>query len=451
MPDRLPPIPALLLGLAFAVVGCERPFVETEPVVLAETAPDLSAVLTTEILPLRLRVSDAQSVERVTVNGTTTTRAPEAGLFLDTLRLDRGLNTLFVAIFDDEGNVTEDTLYAAYLPYATGVAPPLPAGRAEHTATALADGRILVAGGFDENGPTDATTLVQEVDGLVTYAPLTGGLGDPRGGHTATRLPDGRVLVLGGTTRRDADTTSSFVSSAEIYDPATGGFASVPIEGEPLRRYRHAAIALDDGGRVFVYVYGGLEARASDVAPSGSLVVTELRQADGRDVLTVVSPPGGIGGLPPAEGHALLALPPTDGLTRALATGAALDTPEPSPFALRLTFRPSETFPPFEVALASVSPPEDALRSFGATEVAPGLVLVAGGTTPPFDAASASSALRLYADDARRFFTFAEDVRLRVPRSGHTATLLPSGRILVAGGVSTSSGVLAQTELIGPN
>src|SRR5690606_12554105 len=106
--DRRPPLPMrrpllLLPVLALSATGCERPFVETDPVVLAEAAPDLSVVQTEAVLPLRLRVSDAASATRVTVNGEPATRSPDPGLFLDTLRLAPGLNALLVAVFDDDG------------------------------------------------------------------------------------------------------------------------------------------------------------------------------------------------------------------------------------------------------------------------------------------------------------------------------------------------------------
>ncbi|HLT47662.1 MAG TPA: kelch repeat-containing protein [Rubricoccaceae bacterium] len=440
----------LVLILALAAAGCERPFVAPDPVVLSETSPDLSVVQTAEALPLRLRVSDAAGVERVMVNGEAASPSPEPGVFLDTLRLRLGLNPLFVAVLDDEGNVAEDTLYAAYLPYETALAGPLPERRYGHTATALADGSVLIAGGFDETGAAGSALLAREAVGLVTYTPLPDSLHRPRGGHTATRLPDGRVLFLGGAGDA-AGGPSQFVAEAEVYDPATRTFTVVPVEGEPPRRYAHAALALESGGRVFVYVYGGLEAHAGGTTPTGTLVVLELREEDGADVLTVISPPGGIGALPPTYGHALLPLPPAGDLQRALALGADLGAAEPLPFALRLTFHPSTAFFPFEIETEAIAPPDTALAAFGATEVLPGLVVLSGGQAPPFTPAPPLDELRLYAAGAGRIFTFPEHVRLRIPRSRHTATLLPSGRILLVGGVGTDTGALDQTELIGPN
>lgn len=76
----------------------------------------------------------------------------------------------------------------------TAVAP-LPVPRDGHTTTLLADGTVLVAGGFDDDGPrSDAYTYEPRLD---TWSPADS-MSQPRGLHDAVVLADGRVLMIGG-------------------------------------------------------------------------------------------------------------------------------------------------------------------------------------------------------------------------------------------------------------
>jgi hypothetical protein len=81
---------------------------------------------------------------------------------------------------------------------------PMAVARRGHTATVLPDGRVLVAGGLDKGGnPLASVELFAAGVGFVSERPL----GTPRAHHVAVPLCDGTVLVVGG-----ADT-------AEIYTP----------------------------------------------------------------------------------------------------------------------------------------------------------------------------------------------------------------------------------------
>ena len=84
-------------------------------------------------------------------------------------------------------------------------------GRGYHTATLLPNGKVLVAGGLGEGGPASAQVYDPEAGSWTATGSLIGG----RFEHTATLLPNGKVLVAGGQ-------GGGALASAEAYDPATG-------------------------------------------------------------------------------------------------------------------------------------------------------------------------------------------------------------------------------------
>ena len=72
-------------------------------------------------------------------------------------------------------------------------------GRQQHTATLLDDGRVLIAGGYWSDGRQGRALASAEMydPASATFAPI-GPIGIPRQEHVATRLADGRVLIVGG-------------------------------------------------------------------------------------------------------------------------------------------------------------------------------------------------------------------------------------------------------------
>jgi hypothetical protein len=127
--------------------------------------------------------------------------------------------------------------------------------RVGHTASALPDGRVAIIGGFpDERQPP--VTVTEIYDPASDRFRKVGRLPVGRGGHTATVLTDGRVLVVGGI-----DGTRA-LDDVAILDPATGTFTAGARL--PVPRAGHAATLLRDG-RVLV-VGGGSDEALTDTA-----------------------------------------------------------------------------------------------------------------------------------------------------------------------------------------
>src|SRR5690348_10719431 len=91
--------------------------------------------------------------------------------------------------------------------------------RAGHTATLLPNGKVLIAGGMERNGVFFATAELY--DPTTSKFIPTGSMSTKRVGQKAVLLQNGRVLILGGSNHEDGQ-----LASAELYDPATGAFTA---------------------------------------------------------------------------------------------------------------------------------------------------------------------------------------------------------------------------------
>jgi membrane peptidoglycan carboxypeptidase len=120
---------------------------------------------------------------------------------------------------------------------------------ANHTATLLADGKVLIAGGSNQppNARNSVTTIAELYDPATHTFALTGAMQAPREFHQAIRLSNGEVLVAGG------DDSLNVSRSTEVYDPATGAFGTDAMM--EVARDNFTATLLDNGG---VLVSGGL-------------------------------------------------------------------------------------------------------------------------------------------------------------------------------------------------
>src|SRR5438093_2235307 len=280
--------------------------------------------------------------------------------------------------------------------------------RAEHTATLLANGTVLIAGGRDA---ADQALASAEI-----YDPATGGytllaspLPAPIWGHTATRLDDGTVLIAGG--RRGASPRRA----AQLFDPATDTFTALGPMSTP--RGRHTATLLRDGR---VVVIGGTDG----VGPLASLELYDpTRRTFSRapSALTVAR-----------QDHTATLLP--DG--RVLVSGGsnasgALDS--------------TELYDPTAGTVSPAGPLNVPRTLASAALLLDGTVLVAGGqTTTSEDLDSAE----VY-DAATNTFAWLP-AAMGTARSGHLGVqLLHNGKVLISGGTSGGQ-LVASAEVYDP-
>jgi hypothetical protein len=124
--------------------------------------------------------------------------------------------------------------------------------RIMHTATLLDDGRILITGGANVNANNTGelynpqTKIFSRIEGPMYQTGKT--MQIPRYGHTATKLANGKVLIVGAENRS---------TLAELFDPATDTFTQAAQTQTLIRaRQFHTATLLNDGK---VLIYGGYE------------------------------------------------------------------------------------------------------------------------------------------------------------------------------------------------
>lgn len=125
--------------------------------------------------------------------------------------------------------------------------------RHSHSATLLANGKVLIAGGF---GPDETPMTGAELfDPSTGTFSATGSMRAARAGHVAVSLADGRILLAGGL-----GPEWTFLASAELYDPANGTFS--PTGSMTTARESHVAVRLQDER---VLVVGGHRGRRAAI------------------------------------------------------------------------------------------------------------------------------------------------------------------------------------------
>jgi Galactose oxidase, central domain len=286
--------------------------------------------------------------------------------------------------------------------------------RTDHTATLLHDGRVLIAGGGNAQRsgdlPTKGDPPAELFDPATGTFSAIGLLHHSRAGHRATLLNDGRVLITGGS---GADGT---LAEAEIFDPATESFDVVVGRHS---RVGHSATLLDDG-RVLLVGGDRLSVDAGGFVSGDTLTSAEL-----FDPATGDFTEAGLLTTERAE-HAAVLL--ADG--RVLIAGGYNSLGYPST---------TELFDPASGTFARGANTLDRLGSTDAVPLRDGHVLVVGerGRFELFDPAPVGRAAAIPRPRDGLAGTVTTVESPAVERIGHTATLMPDGRVLVVVGTET--------------
>jgi N-acetylneuraminic acid mutarotase len=282
------------------------------------------------------------------------------------------------------------------LPPSWSVAGSMNQARTSATATLLPDGRVLVAGGSGASGR--AITSAELYDPSTGSWVATGSMVQARAGHTATLLPDGKVLVAGG-----GGASGGAIASAELYDPSTGSWVATGSMDQA--RVDHTATLLPDGK---VLVAGGFGVTSAELydprtgawAPTGAMIQDRAYQT-----------------------------------ATLLPTGKVLVVGGYSGGGNLYAAASAEIYDPTSGSWISAGLLHEARAGHSATLLRDGNVLVVGGSTRG-DSFHPTASAELF-DPAHGSWTNTGSMIVAVVYG--TATLLPNGAVILAGGSSRTS------------
>jgi hypothetical protein len=325
------------------------------------------------------------------------------------------------------------------------------ASRGSESATRLLDGRVLVVGGDSETDVLATAELYDPATG--TFSP-TGSMASGRQGHTATLLGDGRVLIAGGYHAGMGAAVSADALASQL------GIARPSSWTDPVRLGNLASAELYDP-------------KTGKFSPTGSMAegrnwATATLLSDGRVLVAgglvdgtltlssaeIYDPASGTfsptGSMPDARflsSATLLA----DG--RVLISGGQLIKGNSiTDVTFALLYEPKTGH---FIQTGALAQPRDTAT---ATRLEDGRVLVAGGFTYPSDQPATAKGPAIVSVSSAEIFDpntgkFTDAGSMTTARASHTATLLLDGRVLMAGGIdmtTTTADELDSAELYQP-
>ena len=291
------------------------------------------------------------------------------------------------------------------------VLPNMAYARGGHSATLLRDGRVLVAGSSFTSEQGGQTAEIFDPTTRTWSAPIP--MKKAHGNHASAMLPDGRVLLVSGWLNF-SDDISRFV---DIFDPATDSFSEGP---KSLRSHSYAPATVLADGRVLIA--GGYNA---------------LGQSEVFDPVTMSWAPT-VNTLVQFNFYHPAALLP-DG--RAIVPGGGYD--------INSTYSSLDYLEIFDPATMSWSlgpPLKHARRSHTATELTDGRVMMTGGVVGGTyqNPGTALASVEIY-DAATN--EWSSTPQMSVARHHHAAIRLASGAVLVTGGLDDTASVIESAEV----
>jgi hypothetical protein len=311
--------------------------------------------------------------------------------------------------------------------------------RYQHTATLLPNGKVLIAGGAT-TGPNGEMAIVYVTQGADLYDPATGtfastgAMAVARYQHTATLLQNGKVLLTGGLGNWPQPWETA---SAELYDPASETFAATgTMTGARARhtgtRLPNGKVLIANGGSAELYdPSAGTFSATSTMLPAGDPHTATL--LDNGKVL--IAGPAGTELYDPTAGT----FSATGAMTAArsghtatlLLSGKVLIT------GGEVSYTPlasAELYDPTSGTFVATGTMSETKWDHAAALLQSGKVLIVGGA----GSTSGLTTAELYDPGAG---TFTATGNMMVGRYDHTATLLPLGEmVLVAGGIQNLAG-----------
>jgi WD40 repeat protein len=290
----------------------------------------------------------------------------------------------------------------------------LDTSRGLFSATLLMDGRVLVVGGHNPSDPWIAGAEIY--DPLSAAWSMSQPLFNHGIGHTATLLNDGRVLVTGGCS---GDGAPGRISQAELFDPTSNSWSGAGLMSQS--RCGHFAALLANGQ---VLVAGG--ENGESILGSSELYDPVSNQWSQSGALNVAR-------------SGAVAVTLSDG--RVMATGGRINR-----IGSESTIDSVEIYDINSGIWNQVMPMPEARYAHTANLLPGGEVLVVGGLEDLENGLKRFlGSVDIYDPDDDSWSQMASTAS---PRAYHTTTLLPDGRIFVAGGMSAEGIILASTEIL---